>query len=785
MTMVCGRRVVAMVVMLLASSASAAPCGGTANIHCGDKEDLEIQLWEARPGWPGQPAAAEGSTFTLPPGFTAEVWAKHVPGPRSMAISDTSKATILYMSTFGIFSGRASFMNLSAPALNEVTAIVVQDKAGGETTPKTKIDAHQVVFSSGPHGNSPNGVAVDSNNVLYIAEIKTIYKCVGMDDKVMAAHATGGSVVDKGTHGDYKSYSGPADLTGGGACTVLTDKMPPDWHHGWRYIGISPKTQNLYVQVGAPCNICISPAPYATIAYLKRGADGELDVSNLNSECSGVAAEGTISCTGALGDGALHVVGTGIRNSVGFDWRPEGALAAGVEEEMYFTNNGGDNIAHDKPDDCFYKAVPGADYGYPYCWVDGGGNVARRPVPTASYQRRLDAHACGSTCTLFDDKNYSSAGEYANDDQNPGKGLPESCAKPKDMWQAPVQPLGPHVAALGMRFYTGTAFPTAYQGGNFALVALHGSWNRGNRLGYRVSYVKLDAAGNAVKHGVFMCGFLSNPDGVVHGRPVDIQNLADGSIIVSDDAADRVYRITYTGTGDPAEVEDAPGCDVDIITLNLLETMTDGNLPDFLQTRYHGLTWLIAAVKAVGLEGALAGPGPLTIMAPDDAAFVSAFKALGLPTDPAEALAHPAVKEALPDILKYHAVSGEVMSTDLSDGQEVETLQGEKFTVNIGDKVAIQGGDILPPGVVVAANIKAKNGVIHVIDQVLIPPTISAALKGGGAPAPAADAAAPGPAAAPAPAAPAAAPEQDSVSSATKLAGSFVTAPFLLAGLFQ
>merc|ERR550514_1960153 len=133
---------------------------------------------------------------------------------------------------------------------------------------------------------------------------------------------------------------------------------------------------------------------------------------------------------------------------------------------------------------------------------------------------------------------------------------------------------------------------------------------------------------------------------------------------------------------------------------------------------------LVAAVKAAGLADALAAEGPFTIMAPNDAAFEAAFKALGITAE--EALENP----ALGDILKYHAVSGKVMAADVKDGMEVETLQGEKFTVNMKDgKATITGGDILPAANIIGTDVMASNGVVHVIDMVLIPPTISTALK--------------------------------------------------------
>merc|ERR1719160_307134 len=142
-----------------------------------------------------------------------------------------------------------------------------------------------------------------------------------------------------------------------------------------------------------------------------------------------------------------------------------------------------------------------------------------------------------------------------------------------------------------------------------------------------------------------------------------------------------------------------------------------------------GFTTLLAAVDKAGLADALKGEGPLTIMAPTNAAFEKAFKALDI--TPQQALELPDLKA----ILMYHAVGKKVMSSDISDGMEVETLQGEKFTVNMKDgKATITGGDILPAANVIGTDVMASNGVVHVIDMVLIPPTISKALKEAAAP---------------------------------------------------
>jgi glucose/arabinose dehydrogenase len=109
-----------------------------------------------------------------------------------------------------------------------------------------------------------------------------------------------------------------------------------------------------------------------------------------------------------------------------------------------------------------------------------------------------------------------------------------------DEFADPVQNLGPHVAALGMIFYTGDMFPEEYK--NQVLIAEHGSWNRTTPIGYRLTMVKLDD-NESLGYSVFANGWLQN--GRSWGRPVDILQLEDGSILVSDDSADTIYRIFY------------------------------------------------------------------------------------------------------------------------------------------------------------------------------------------------------------------------------------------------
>ncbi|MGE3772387.1 MAG: sorbosone dehydrogenase family protein [Gammaproteobacteria bacterium] len=177
----------------------------------------------------------------------------------------------------------------------------------------------------------------------------------------------------------------------------------------------------------------------------------------------------------------------GVRNSVGFAWRPG-------TEELWFTDNGRDMLGDDLPSCELNRATaPGQHFGFPY--LHGGD------VPDPEFRAPIDAPA----------------------------------------FVPPAARLGPHVAPLGVLFYTGTQFPPEYRGS--LLIAEHGSWNRSEPIGYRVVRVDLDAAGKVVGHEVFASGWLDRRK--VHGRPVDLELLPDGSVLLSDDAADRIYRIRY------------------------------------------------------------------------------------------------------------------------------------------------------------------------------------------------------------------------------------------------
>ena len=185
----------------------------------------------------------------------------------------------------------------------------------------------------------------------------------------------------------------------------------------------------------------------------------------------------------------VEVYAEGVRNSVGFTWHP-------TTKELWFTDNGRDHMGDDLPPcELNRSSKPGQHFGFPYCH---GGSV---PDP--------------------DFKQLSC----------------ESFVKP-------VQPLGAHVAPLGLKFYTGTTFPSEYR--HQVFIAEHGSWNRSKKVGYKVSLVKLKG-NEALSYEDFATGWLDEETQKAWGRPVDVLNHPDGSLLVSDDWAGVIYRISYKG----------------------------------------------------------------------------------------------------------------------------------------------------------------------------------------------------------------------------------------------
>jgi glucose/arabinose dehydrogenase len=334
----------------------------------------------------------------LPPGFKIDVYADDLPNARSMDISENG---VLFVGT-----------------KDKGDVYAVKDTDGNFKTDKKWI--------IGTNMNSPNGVALKDGD-LYLAEISRIWKYPQIENHLENPQKE-----------------------------LFADDYPTKEHHGWKYIAFGPDG-NLYVPVGAPCNICESGDEiFATITRI-----------NMSTK-------------------EREIVHRGVRNTVGMTWHPQ-------TKELWFTDNGGDRMGEELPaDELNYAPKEGMHFGYPYCH--------QGDIPDADF------------------------------------GKEKKCSA----YTPPAGKLGPHVAALGLEFYTGNMFPESYR--NQIFIAEHGSWNRSTPLGYRIMLVRLEG-NKPVSYEIFAEGWLE--DGAAWGRPVDIELLQDGSMLISDDKAGVVYRISY------------------------------------------------------------------------------------------------------------------------------------------------------------------------------------------------------------------------------------------------
>lgn len=223
--------------------------------------------------------------------------------------------------------------------------------------------------------------------------------------------------------------------------------------------------------------------------FIAFGPDGKLYVP-VGAPCNVCEEEDEVfsSITRMNADGSgVEAYAHGVRNTVGFAWHPD-------TKQLWFTDNGRDMLGDNLPGDELNLAPQkGLHFGFPYC--------------------------------------------HQGDTPDPKFGKDKSC----NNYVRPAKVLDPHVAALGMRFYTGTQFPATLK--NQIFLAEHGSWNRSTPLGYRVMLVTLKG-NEVISYTPFAWGWLQQ-NGKVLGRPVDIEVAADGSLLVSDDHAGAVYRISY------------------------------------------------------------------------------------------------------------------------------------------------------------------------------------------------------------------------------------------------
>jgi glucose/arabinose dehydrogenase len=359
----------------------------------------------------GAPVPPTGATvqlnqLKLPAGFSIAVYADKVAGARSMTLG--SDGTVFVGTQRG-----------------NVYAVVDRNR-------DNKAD-EVLTIASGL--TQPNGVAF-KDGALYVAEISKITRYDGRLDFT----------------------NQPAGTAPALKVSVVTDKLPTDQAHGWKYLAFGPDGL-LYTQIGAPGNVVDRGDPYATLIRMKPDGSG------------------------------FEIFARGVRNSVGMAWHPD-------TRDLWFTDNGRDMLGDERPNDELNVATrPGLHFGYPYCHEG----------------------------TILD----------------PEFGKNKSCAD----YVPPVAKLGPHVAALGLKFYAGSMFPAEYRKQLF--IVNHGSWNRSpqaGHTGYRVMLAKLQN-NNVVSYEPFVQGWLQGTR-QAWGRPVDLLELPDGSLLVSDDRANVLYRIS-------------------------------------------------------------------------------------------------------------------------------------------------------------------------------------------------------------------------------------------------
>ena len=257
-----------------------------------------------------------------------------------------------------------------------------------------------------------------------------------------------------------------------------------------RFDGIASKPDTAPVDVTAAFQL---PAEHVhhNWKYLRFGPDGKLymPVGAPCNICDVKASDfATIRRYNPDGSG-MEVVATGVRNSHGLDWHPE-------TKELWFSNHGRDWLGDDTPNDTLNRMTKvGLNFGFPHCHQ---GNIADPDVKKDN--------ACMGV-------------------------------------EKPVALMGPHAAAMGVQFYTGSMFPAEYK--NVAFVARKGSWNRTVKSGFDVVTVRAAADGHGAKIEPFMTGFLDSATQEFVGRPTFFHQMKDGALLISDEQVGAIYRVSY------------------------------------------------------------------------------------------------------------------------------------------------------------------------------------------------------------------------------------------------
>ena len=333
----------------------------------------------------------------------------------------------------------------------------------------------------------------------------------GFKAEIWASGMPGARAIVQGDNGKY--YVGTRGIgrvyeitDAGGARTnrVVVDKLNQpagvEFQNGSLYVMAIDKvlrfdriaTNPAVVPVDMTAAFKLPPEQHHNWKYIRFGPDGKLYVPfgapcNI---CEQPPEYAQIRRYNADGSG-MEVLARGVRNTVGFDFHP-------VTKEMWFTNHGRDWMGDDTPADTLNRLPTNAaspNYGFPYCHA---GVVA--------------------------DPDFKKT--------DPCSGVTQ-----------PVAALGPHVAVMGVQFYTGNMFPAEYK--NALFVARKGSWNRTQKSGYDVVMVRANADGGAAQITPFITGFMDSSDQSFWGRPTYMLQLPDGSLLLSDEQLGAVYRITY------------------------------------------------------------------------------------------------------------------------------------------------------------------------------------------------------------------------------------------------
>ena len=347
--------------------------------------------------------ALDLTNLVLEDGFEISIFAENLDAPRQMAEGENGT----------IFVGERG---------GQILALIDSDKNG-------QVDSKIIIATDLEYST---GISLYDGD-LYFSEISKIWKIENIEKWV-------------------SNYTIDSNLPNK---ILVVDNLPDDQWHGWKWLK-HDEEGNLYFNIGAPCNVCLSENPqYASIMKFKNGE--------------------------------LKYIARGVRNSVGFDFHP-------ISKKLYFTDNGRDWLGDDSPS-CELNRVDqdGKFYGFPY------------------------KHSLTVVDPEFGD--ISSGYDFID----------------------PILELGAHVAPTGVSFYEGSLFPDHMK--NSLFITLHGSWNRTEKVGYKIIRVSLDDNGNVLSTSNFITGWLY--EGKVLGRPSAPLEIKEGSMLISDDHANVIYKIKY------------------------------------------------------------------------------------------------------------------------------------------------------------------------------------------------------------------------------------------------